>query len=304
MDSGERHALDLAKENYRYFPNVRGVGFGSKFTDGARLADVQAIQFFVTSKIADEELERSLPRFVYARRADGTLDRDRLIATDVIEMGALELCCAAGDPLDRVGGSGCTTLIFRNRTADARLLAVTCSHVVGDLSVSPQPAQLVGGSADCIFQATVVANTVLTQGHLEFDVAVAEVFSHGPDFTELAVTGMGIVLDGFADQAALAMQSDLTCVSPVSGQRLIKVESTRTEFRGVDAGGGAQISIGNLIACKGEAVKGDSGGIVLAGTKAAGILIARGTSGWALVHPLEDAIRHLASAAAMPLACF
>ena len=93
MDSGERRARDLANENYRYFPNVCGVGFGSKFTDGARLENVRSIQFFVTGKIAPEELTRPLPRFVYARRADGTLDRDRKYPTDVIDIGTLN--CAA-----------------------------------------------------------------------------------------------------------------------------------------------------------------------------------------------------------------
>jgi hypothetical protein len=304
VNRGERRALDLARDNYRHFPHVRGVGFGSKFTDGARVADVQSVQFFVTRKIADEDLARSLPRFVYARRPDGTLDRDRTIPTDVIEIGDLELCCAAGDRLDRVGASGSAALIFKNKTADGRLLVITCSHVVGDLSRSPQQAQLVGGSQACQFQASIVANTVVQQGRLEFDVALGDIFAHDSNLTELTVSGTQIVLDGFADEAALAPPSDLFCVSPESGHRAVHVESMPTEFREIDAGDGTRVAIGNLIACKADAVKGDSGGIVFAGSKAAGIVVARGGNGWLLMHPLEDAIGHLATIADMQLRCF
>ena len=86
-------------------------------------------------------------------------------------------------------------------------------------------------------------------------MALAEIISHDPTLTELAVTGTATKLDGFADDAALAIASDLSCISPVSGNRSIVVDSAKTDFRGIDAGGGVQISIGNLIACKGDAVE-------------------------------------------------
>lgn len=305
MENWEERALEQAKENYRYYPQVYGIGFGSKFSGGARLANVQSIQFFVARKIADEDLAKPLPRFVYARHPDGTLDRDRAIATDVIETGTIELCCAAGDRVSRHGADGCTTLIFRNKTADARLLMLTCSHVVGDdLSVTPQPVTLLGGTQACEFQASVISNTVLKQGRLEFDMALAEISAHDPDLTELAVADTGIVLDGFLGNGGFAAGSGLDCVSPESGRRLITVESISTEFRNVNAAGGLQISVGNLIACKGEAVEGDSGGIVFSGSKAGGIVVARGSEGWVFIHPLQNAVSHLAAVAGMQLTCF
>lgn len=304
MEAAERRALEYAADSYRNFPDVRAVSFGSKFTDGSRLEDVQAIQFFVTSKIPKDDLRKPLPRFIYGRRPDGSPDRDHKIPTDVIEMGDLELCCASGDSLDRVGAEGCVTLIFRNKTPDARLLAITCSHVAAELFSNSPPLQLTGGSENCLFQANVIANTALENGELEFDIAVAEVVGHDPDLTELAVADDQTILDGFVDEAVLATGNSLRCISRVTGDREITSESRPTFVSGIDAGHGTEIAIGNLIACKGDAVPGDSGGIVFVGTKAAGIVVARGKDGWVLIHSLEAAIAHLASAKGIALKCF
>jgi hypothetical protein len=219
-------------------------------------------------------------------------------------MGALELCCASGDRFDRVGADGCVTLIFRNKAPDGRLLAITCSHVAVDLFSNSLPVSLVGGSENCQFQATVVTNTTLQGDMLEFDIAVAEVSSHDSGLAELAVADGQTILDGFVDRAVLTTRSSLRCISPVSGEQTITNESSETVVHGILAGRGTEISIGNLIACRGEATQGDSGGIVFVGTKAFGIVVARGTNGWVLIHPLEAAVAHLTSLSGISLKCF
>jgi hypothetical protein len=82
------------------------------------------------------------------------------------------------------------------------------------------------------------------------------------------------------------------------------VESLATDFDEVKTPTGDTISVGNLFACTGIAEKGDSGGIVFAGTKAAGIVVARSKNGWVLLHRLEDAVRHLSSIIGRPVDCF
>jgi hypothetical protein len=82
------------------------------------------------------------------------------------------------------------------------------------------------------------------------------------------------------------------------------LESVAAEFRDIHADDGSTITVANLLACRGEAANGDSGGIVYVGTQVVGFIVARGTNGWVLIHPLRTAVAHLAAVGAMPLACF
>ena len=138
-------------------PNVCGVSFGSKFSDGQKLVESEAVQFFVTQKIADADLKRSLPSYVFRRNQDGTVDRSDRIPTDVIELQNLELCCRAGNEISQSPYSGSVALIFRDKAAMDDVYALTCAHVVGDLtSTTGIGGEFVGGDTNCQFTADVV----------------------------------------------------------------------------------------------------------------------------------------------------
>lgn len=196
IDVEDIGAVEGAIRNYRHYPNVCGVSFGSKFSDGIIDPVQSAIQFFVTEKVPLEDLKKKLPRFVYARYSDGSLDRNRKLVTDVIELVNLELCCAAGDEIASGGVNGTATLIFQNKTIDDRTLVLTCSHVLGGLDESPSPNdRMVGGNDDCLFVAQTIGNSTVEDGVLEYDIAIGEVTSIDDEFEELQIAGETIVLD-------------------------------------------------------------------------------------------------------------
>jgi hypothetical protein len=65
-----------------------------------------------------------------------------------------------------------------------------------------------------IGQARVVANTVVEQGTLEFDLALAEFASDAQNPTLLAVARTQVLLDGFAADLVFDQKAVLECVSP------------------------------------------------------------------------------------------
>lgn len=297
--------LRSAARNYRYRPNVCAIGFGSKFSDGRKVRGTRAVQFFVTRKVPLAKLSRPLPGFVHPRSDDGTTDRGRAIPTDVIEVRNLAVCCAAGDKVAMVGRNGAITLLFRDRAQPGEpLRMLTCAHVVGDLGDSPPAATLVGGNDDCLLMAEVAASAVATDDHLEFDIAIADITAGSDPFDPLRVEGSAVPLAAFLPGSDWTIGDSFPVVFPHSGSTSITLESTETAFRDIRVGGTRTISIGNLHACKGKAISGDSGGIVYRDDRAVGILVARADDDWVFIHAIEDAVQYLARETGQSIACF
>jgi len=291
-----RHARTAAQSraNYGGFRNVVGVSVGSKFTGGRREPGSRCVQFFVSRKVPVEDLRRPLPRYVYLRTRDGALDRSERLRTDVIELRNLRVCCGAGSKVARVGGEGTVTLMFRDRLPGSdKVYAITCSHVVSDLhDAHPANRTVVGGNDTCLFIGDTVGATTLAGGDLEYDVGLIEVRDPDAAFDYLGVSGRAVSLAGLRPAEAIALDDQYECAFPVSGTTRATVESLQTTLNGV-AVGDTSISIGNLIAAKGRAQPGDSGGLLYSGDKAAGILVAQADGDWLFFHPLTDAITHL-----------
>lgn len=299
-------AVDRAILNYSKYPNVCGVSYGSKFSNGSIEPFEDAIQFFVTEKIAEEELKRSLPRFVYARNADGSLNHSQKIKTDVIDLVDLQLCCAAGNEIAS-SGDGTTTLIFSNKAInDDQMLVLTCSHVVKGLDQSPpQDGSMVGGDGPaCGFVAQTLGNSVLEDEVFEYDIAVGEITVVNGTITELQVDG-GPTLDGFASIDVFEKDNLLSVSSHMSGNQFVCVNSIRSQISEIEAdNNGRKISAKNVFVCTGHVEKGDSGGIVYDGTRAAGIVIGKAKNDWVLIQPLEEAVSFLSGQLGIEIKCF
>ena len=299
--------LDSVQSNYRYFANVCGVAYGTKFSDGMPLVDTPSVQFFVREKQPEQDLAKPLPKFVYARSSAGDIDRSVRIPTDVIELRNLEMCCFAGNEVTRVGGStGSVALMFENKTADRKKLVVTCAHVVGDLTEVPADAEIRGGEpipGGCLFRAHVIASTQANNGQLEYDVAIGEVFSSS-DFFDLGLANSPIIFTGFGTDEDRARDSTVEFRSTISPDRTADIASSTTTIRRIETPEGNHVTVHNLIACKGSAVSGDSGGIAFVEDRAVGMLVARADDNWVFIHPIKDALDHLAEESDLSMKCF
>lgn len=290
------HAVtaEQSRANYGRFRNVVGVSVGSKFTQGRREPGSRCVQFFVSRKVPTGELRRPLPRHVFLRTPNGGLDRSERLRTDVIELPNLRVCCGAGSKVARVGGDGTVTLMFRDRLPGSdKVYAITCSHVVSDLhDAHPANTTVVGGNDTCMFIGDIVGATTLAGGVLEYDIGLVEVRHPDSAFDYLSISGRPAPIAGLARPGAIELDDEYECVFAASGDTRARVESLQTTLKGV-AVGGASISIGNLIAAKGRAQPGDSGGLLFSGDTAVGILVAQADGDWLFFHPLTDALTHL-----------
>lgn len=297
--------LAAALRNYRSYPNCRGVSIGGKFSDGQRVSDVVAIQFFVSQKVDPSALKKALPRFVYARQTDGSIDRSKTIATDVIELKNLSLCCGAGDELAKSPFRGSIALLSENEADPGTFGLITCSHVVGDLNASPaNHLEFRGGPSDgsCFLFGFTVASSVRAHSALEYDVAWVEIDRFlGTAPTGAVVSQTGQTLSGYASPEVLAFGTEMVAASLTSGVRNVTYESAKSEISGLEDRHGSKVKVSNLFGFKGPVAAEDSGGIVYQDDKAVGMIVAKADDDWLFVHALEDAVNHIAASAGLTL---
>jgi hypothetical protein len=282
------------KSNYWNYPNVCGISVGFKYKNGEKIKGSKAVQFFVTKKVDKDTLNKVLPKYVYERYVSGRINRNKKLATDVIQLDNLKLCCGGGDKIAYVGGNGTATLLFQNKDPhDNGFYMFTCSHVVGDMNSSPGTDQeITGGNQNCFFSAQVWGNSILENGYVDFDIALCTILGADDTFQELKVADSGLVLDGFLIADQIGQGDVLSCSFPESGTTSIVASSWQTSLTDIDNGYGQLIEVGNLIACEGHVIQGDSGGLVYSGSKAVGILVAKTDNDWAFIHPLNEAINY------------
>jgi hypothetical protein len=301
-----RKVIEAAYKNYKRYPNVCGISHGAKFSDGQRNSSIKnAVQFFVSKKIGNkEDLKKTLPGFVYGRNKQGKVDKSVKIPTDVIELQNLELCCLSGNEVSTsTGARGSINLIFENQVGDPSVLILTCSHVAGDMTFSPLADELRGGNMDCQFQANVIANTVVLDGEVEYDIAVAQPFNVFGTADQLTSTA-NVQFTGFGIAEDYKEGTVLECHSLMSEVHNIRIESEESFFENILTPEGNQVIVHNLLACTGIVERGDSGGIVYRDDRAVGIIVAKADDNWVFIHPLENAVNHLSDLSGLGIECF
>jgi hypothetical protein len=302
-----RRAGDAARKRYRGHRNVLDVGVGLKFEAGAPVADQLCIQFCVSRKTRARGRSR-LPRFVYARRRDGSVDRRRRVPTDVVVVKAPRFACAAGSRLDAPGEFGTETLLFRN-ASDGLYYLVTCAHVAGDLHQSP-PADPRLDCACCPGTqfATTVLNSVHEGGIVQWDVALARLEPACTPQPVLRIEGSPGSLRRLRPQVEIVPGAWVECATARSGVFPARVASDARAFHLILDG--TEYLVRNLLLMQAQPAPGDSGGLVHVDDEAVGILVgvagddAPGSQGWGLFQPLEGALDHLAEHCGFPLSVF
>jgi len=285
-----------AKRYERSSKNVLQVAVGTKFIDRQPTDDHQAIQFFVRKKGPPSRVAKRLPRFVYGRRPDGSIDRSVRVATDVIEVGRILPACAAGDVVRVTGRKGALTLLFRNTAEPGSVFyALTCSHVVNGISHSPPVSRTV--TADCLPAqpafASVIKNATATASRLPYDVALARVDVAALPQPSLQVVSGGTITE-LLSPTMIAPGVQLDCEFPESNALTGKVASSRMTLD-VDYPG-QTVTYENLFAFASGGRQGDSGGLVHRDGAAAGIFVAvsEATPGLGFIQPLQEALDFLA----------
>lgn len=302
-----RRTASACRLRYGRRRGVLDVGVGVRFRAGRRCDGDLCVQFCVSRKLRHPGARR-LPRFVYARRRDGTLDRRRRIPTDVVAVRDARFACAAGTRLDAPGEAGTLTLLFRNRTDGASYL-LTCAHVVGSLAHAP-PAdpRLESGCCPGGTFATTVAHSVAARGAVDWDVALARLETRCTPRPGLRVEGSPTRLRRLRKPEAILPGDRVECATARSGRlaaavvsdaRSLRIRLDRVVYR-----------VRNLYLLDARPQPGDSGGLVFAADEAVGILVAVAGSdapdrvGWGLFQPLAGALEHLEERCGFPLAVF
>ena len=301
-----RRLSEACRARYGRLRNVLDVGVGLKFEGGAPVGDALCIQFCVSRKTRPRGRDR-LPRFVYARRRDGSLDRSRRVATDVVVVKGARFACGAGTRLDAPGEFGSQTLLFRN-ASDGLYYLLTCAHVAGDLQRSPPVDPRL--DSDCCPGrqfATTLLNSTHTQGAVEWDVALARLEGACTPKPTLQVEGSGVPLRRIRPQAEIVPGAFVECAAARSGGFPARIASDARSFDLVLDG--AEYRVHNLLLLQARLLPGDSGGLVYDGDEAVGLLVgvagdAAGNQGWGLFQPLEGALDYLAARCGFPLSVF
>jgi hypothetical protein len=293
-----RRTVRACRRVYRRYPNVIDVTWGLKLRRGRRVKGVECIQFYVRRKPGLRALGRArLPRFVYARRKNGTLDRRLRIPTDVVRLRLVEFACAGGTAVEVGIEKGAVTLVFRNRAEIGKpFYLLTCSHVAGDVrSDAADPIESDCCKAPDSILANPVVNSQQSGGRLAYDVALARLVADCKP-KEHAIGDTGDVVTDFMSPGDIRPGMRLSCVLPVStGLREVVVHSDRAELPvRLD---GAWYRVGNLFSARPAPQDGDSGGLLYDDDRAAGIMVARSSDGYGFFQPLQEAFEHVADLA-------
>jgi hypothetical protein len=265
------------RRRYLSYPNVVGVGLGTKFTGGNATDVHHAVHFYVKKKVFKPA--RKLPAFVYARTSNGKLDRGTKLPTDVIEIGEVRFACGAGARVDNTYGNiGTVCLLFRNKNPSGGMFLITCAHVIKnstDVACDCCPAMQSAGKV--AFKASP------KNGTLEFDVAVASL-EPACSQSDLAIEGIGATLAGFMARSEIVPGLNVDCALPVS----LVSNANVGNYTGTVQVENLLVENAHLLGA--SVMRGDSGGLLYSDNHAVGMVFALATAGWAFFHPIEDAV--------------
>jgi hypothetical protein len=136
-----RRTADACRRNYLGRRDVLDVGVGLKYRAGRRSGEGLCVQFCVRRKLRRPGARR-LPRFVFARRRNGALDRGRRVATDVIALGRPRFLAGARlrSASPRCAAASRQALVgARLRSASPRCAAASRQALVGARLRSASP---------------------------------------------------------------------------------------------------------------------------------------------------------------------
>jgi len=278
LDADDARRLHHAvRSRYLKHPDVVGVGLGTKLTGGQPTDQHGSVHFYVRKKRRNPK--RPLPRFVFARNPDGTIDRIRKIPTDVIEIGEVRFACGAGSRADNTYGNvGTICLLFRNKAAAGGMFLVTCAHVAKDSTeMICDCCPKINPAGKVAFKATPI------NGLLEFDIAIATLDARCSG-SDLMVEGTDLKLTGFLDRSQISPGLNVDCALPVS---LVSNANVYSYAGTVQVG---DIQVDNAFLLGATVMPGDSGGLLYNDSLAVGMVFALASRGWSFFHPIEDAI--------------
>jgi hypothetical protein len=297
-------AAEACKRNYHHYPYVIGIGVGLKFRSCRRIGEQNCIHFYVRRKVKSLASEQKLPRFVYGRRKDGTIDYSRKLCTDVIELRRLRFTCKSGTEIGAIGESGTLTLLFQNRVGGQRdFYLITCAHVAGDVRRSPPISPRITSS--CCKTGAVLATTIVNSTHhnetVDYDIALARITPECTPQPERQIIESSVVLSRFLPSQDIRTGMRLDCAFPISNVLSATVSSLRTSLPLVVDGRSYQVN--NLFLIDRAPRKGDSGGLLYDDSDAVGILVGM-SDGFGLFQPLGEAFSHLQTISPVPIRCF
>jgi hypothetical protein len=308
VDAAEKEPLKIleaCRRNYSHYPNVISIGAGIKYKKHKPIGGKGCVHFYVRKKIKRFDRHKRLPRFVYARLDDGTIEYSRKLLTDVIELKRLRFACKSGSEIDVIGESGAITLVFKNRAAEqSGYFMLTCAHVAGDVLHSPPVDPAIRSS--CCKKGSILANTVVNStqhgGVVDYDIALARITSECSPQPEHQVVDSSVILKRFMSSTDIRPGLSLSCAFPKSNIVSATVSSFRVSLPlRLD---GREYRVNNLYLINQSPRPGDSGGLLYEGADAVGILVGM-SDGWGLFQPLEDAFEYLRrEISPFPIMCF
>lgn len=280
---------------YGRYPGVIGVGIGAKFINGKPTKVKRAVHFYVTKK--KKAPKRQLPKFIFERNSDGSIDHRSRVLTDVIELGTVRALCGAGSRIDNtLGSSGTITLLFRNKAPGSNnYLFATCSHVAGASKHFEAPSCCKGTkpAAQVIYRSEDSASS-----YLEYDIAIAEM-SPACSKDDLKVVGSSSAkLTHFLSTAGISTGLPVFVALPAG-----IIESTVQGYPGRLPIGTKTID--NCFMLNMTATPGDSGSLLYSDSYAIGMVIAVSEDGqFTFFHPLQDAIEFARKNSGKPIRVF
>jgi hypothetical protein len=300
MEDGGRGVLlatlGACEPLYAGWPGVVGISVGPKLRNGREVA-AASIQFYVERKQRSSDF--ALPAHVPACDANGSALAGVWIPTDVVEVGRVEAACAAGSTITRVGSRGTITLIFSDAGTGpgaVRRFALTCGHVVGDLT-QRRPVGPNVWSSCCPARVPIgktVASSTRNGLFIDYDIALVRLEDGAASSCALGDrrTRYGTTLTGFYPPDRIGPGTFVSCDFPVSNVRSTTVASHRGTVQMVL--GSRVCTVRNAFTLRARVMRGDSGGLLFNGDRAVGILFGRSEKGFGWFHPLRDAVDYLA----------
>lgn len=293
--------VKASRARYGRYPNVIGVGSGLKFRGGQHVGSTCCVHFYVRSKLRTLPTGIRLPRFVYARTADGKIDYSQRVPTDVVELRDLRFAQQSGTEVFVTGESGTITMVFANLAESAGTpYLLTCAHVAGDLRQSPPVDPTILDRSGVLLAAT-ITNTTEVHGVVSYDIALARLLGGCAPGTTLGIVGTQQKLARFMSSSQIRPGLQVDCAFPVSNVQTATVASHRTTLPLVLDG--HEYSVGNLFLINRTPMHGDSGGLLYSDGAAVGILVGM-SDGFGLFHPLEEAVDYLQQVSSIPIQCF
>lgn len=288
-----RRAARAAETNYLGRKNVVGI---TPCVSPSKKdpADQPRIQFYLTEDESGNAAKFQPPSFVYARHKDGKIDRKRKILIESIFIKDINFCCGGGSKLKAPSEKGTITIIFENKSSNHYgFFIITCSHVAGTVEKSPpiNPRLSSKCRLGSSIKAMTLKNSTHKNGKVEYDIALARIDDSSLPVEVRRIAKTNKYITGVMRASRITPSLPVRCVCARSGRRQGQIRTQPGSFKiFLD---GRRYLVKNLIVADFKVQSGDSGGLVFYKEKAVGFVVAQSDVGWALIQPLQPALKYL-----------